>query len=624
MKKSTVKAVSISLCAVLALGGMGGAVYALAAGGDTPQPVNTSSNLTPGTEAEAPLAKDETVYVLTGTDGAVKKIIVSDWLKNPAGSAALMDSSLLTDVENVKGSEGYTMDSGSSRVWDAQGNDIYCQGSIDKELPVDLSVAYLLDGKAISPAELAGKSGKVTIRFEYTNRQYDLVEINGKEEKIYVPFAMLTGLLLDNETFSNVEVSNGKIYNDGDRTAVIGLAFPGLQENLALDAGRLEIPDYVEITADVENFELGNTVTLAAGDVFGSVDTSELDSMEDLGESLSDLTDAMDQLMDGSSALYDGLCTLLDRSGELVDGINQLTAGMQALQNGAGDLAAGAQALQTGSGDLAEGVQAVQGGIGSLAEGAGQLQDGAANLQTGLDALTASSEQINGGARQVFDTLLASTSAQLASAGLDLPALTAENYETVLDGVIASMPQGSESVAALKASLDNYNVFYQGLQSYTAGVAEAAGGAGQLTNGAANLADGAEQLQEGAAGLTGGAEQLRDGAASLAGGAEQLSDGIDQVSNGANQLQAGAPALVDGITQLRDGAMQLSDGLKEFNEKGVQKLVDAVDGDLGGLIDRIQATADVSKNYRSFSGLSDGMDGQVKFVYRTDSIEMGE
>lgn len=70
-----------------------------------------------------------------------------------------------------------------------------------------------------------------------------------------------------------------------------------------------------------------------------------------------------------------------------------------------------------------------------------------------------------------------------------------------------------------------------------------------------------------------------------------------------------------------DGAMQLSDGLKEFNEQGVQKLVDAVDGDLTGLTTRLRATIDMSESCRSFSGINDDMDGQVKFIYRTDAIE---
>ena len=157
----------------------------------------------------------------------------------------------------------------------------------------------------------------------------------------------------------------------------------------------------------------------------------------------------------------------------------------------------------------------------------------------------------------------------------------------------AAASEGTKSVISLKTSLDSYNTFYLGLQSYTAGVSQAAAGAGELKA---------------------GTDDLKSGTSKLYAGATELYDGILTLKNG-------TPALVDGITQLRDGAMQLSDGLKEFNEQGVQKLVDAVDGDLTGLTTRLRATIDVSKNYRSFSGIDDNMDGQVKFIYRTDDIE---
>ena len=83
-------------------------------------------------------------------------------------------------------------------------------------------------------------------------------------------------------------------------------------------------------------------------------------------------------------------------------------------------------------------------------------------------------------------------------------------------------------------------------------------------------------------------------------------------------MKKSAPALVDGVEKLKDGAMQLSDGLKEFNEKGIQKITEALDGDYEGLADRIRGIAQVSREYKSFSGIADGMDGQVKFIYRTE------
>ena len=252
-------------CAVL-VGAVG--VTALALNADKGEEDKApESTVTGSSDGEEKIQKDETVYVLVGADGSVKKIIVSDWIKNTLGSASLKDKTELSDVVNVKGDESYTVDGDNMKVWDAQGNDIYYQGNIEKELPVGLRVSYTLDGSRISAEDLAGKSGKVTIRFDYQNNQYAMAEIDGKREKIYVPFAMLTGMMLDNGVFSNVEVTNGKLINDGDRTIVAGIAFPGLQSDLNISEDKLSIPSYVEITADVKNFKMSNTVTLATNEI---------------------------------------------------------------------------------------------------------------------------------------------------------------------------------------------------------------------------------------------------------------------------------------------------------------------------------------------------------------------
>lgn len=714
MNNKIKKSLVAILCCTALVGGVGATVFATTYGKEQKKPEEKSAVL--AEENEAGLVKDETVYVLAGADGSVEKIIVSDWIKNSIGSHSLLDKSELTNVENIKGDESYVMNGDNMRVWDAQGNDIYYQGNIEKELPVSLSVSYKLDGKDISPKELAGKSGSVTIRFDYQNNQYEMVDIDGSQEKIYVPFAMITGLMLDNDIFTNVDVSNGKLINDGDRTVIAGIAFPGLQSNLNVDKKKFEIPDYVEITADVKNFEMTNTVTIATNEIFNRLDTDKLDSVDELTGSLGQLTDAMTQLLDGSSQLYDGLCTLLDKSGELVKGINQLANGAAKLKNGAGDLNSGAT----------------------------ELANGAKQLSEGLGELTANNDTLNAGSKQVFESLLSTANTQLAAAGLSVPTLTIENYAEVLNGIIDSLDaanvaqqaravalqrvtaavneqkdtikagvtavikeqvtagvsaavrenvkvqvlasqgmtkeqyeaavnaglitseqqaqiaaaidaqmesetvratidanvniqmqsqdiqttiaskteeqvqflieqnmnspevqaqitaaleqaqSGAATISALKGQLDSYNAFYIGLNRYTAGVASAKEGADALSVGAARLKDGTAELYA----------------------------GMNELYNGILTLKNGAPALVDGVTALRDGAMQLSDGLKEFNEQGIQKIIDAVNGDIGVLFTRVKATVDVSKDYKSFSGISNGMDGQVKFIYRTDSVKV--
>lgn len=568
MKKLSLKIVSvilamiISVCAVIAVN---------AQSADNTSKVNNTQESKSVKDNNKPtkISKDETVYVLAGADGSVKKVIVSDWIKNAISEGKISDKTNLKNVKNVKGNEKYTLDSNNMTVWDAQGNDVYYSGNIDEELPVNLSVSYKLDGKNITADKLAGKSGKVTIRFDYENKQYETVNIDGKSEKIYVPFVMLTGMLFNNDTFRNVEVTNGKVINDGDRTAVIGIALPGLQKNLNITSDKLEFPDFVEITADVENFKMGMSITLATNELFSNFDTSKLNDLDNVANSVNDLTGGMNQLLDGSSALYNGLDLLLSKSNELVNGIKELANGSKTLKEG----------------------------TEKIDFGAGNIKSGVSELYGGLNELSSNNPQLNGGAKQVFETMLSTAQSQLNNAGITTPTLTIENYSAVLTALlskVSNIPTAAASVTTLKASLDSYNQFYTGLLNYTGGVEKA-------TNGAKELYLGANQLKA---------------------GTEELKLGSEKLYNGVLKLQDGTSVLVGGVSELKDGAVKLSGGLKKLNDEGVSKIIKLVNGDIKGLATRIKATADVSKNYKNFSGISDDMDGQVKFIYRTDEIKV--
>lgn len=709
MNRNLLKPISCFVCgAVLATGLTAGAL-ALNNPFKKQDPDNTAqtSFKTENTE-ESKISKDETVYVLAGADGSVKKIIVSDWIKNSLKQGSVTDSGDLKNIETVKDDTRYSMNSENMRVWDTNGNDVYYKGEAEKELPVNLKISYTLDGKSISAEDLAGKSGHVSIKFDYENNQYENVTIDGKSEKIYVPFAMLTGMMLDNDVFSNISVSNGKMINDGDRSVIIGLALPGLSQNLKLDGSAAKLPDSVEISADVKNFEMTTTVTIATNELFNKLDSSDFDSVDDLSSSVDKLTSAMKQLTDGSSALYGGLCTLLDKSQELISGIDTLAQGAAKLTNGAGQLSSGASDLNSGSKELTN----------------------------GLSKLASNNSDLNSGSKQVFDSLLDIANKQIAAAEISAPTLTIENYSEVIDKILSSLTDtavnaevkkvvaskveayrptvttavtaavreevtqkvtnavreevqtavlaannltkeeyeaavkagspvaakiteaidnkmqsddikakintnveaqmnsdtiktlisskvseqlnqlveqqmqssevkaqlaaalekaksGRESLTSLKAQLDSYKKFYDGLNQYTAGVASAKEGS----------------------------ERLNNGTESLNNGAETLYSGMKELYNGILTLKNGTPALVSGVTELKNGSMKLSNGLNEFNNQGVEKLTSVINTDIKDLVTRFKATVDVSKNYKSFSGISDEMDGQVKFIYRTDSIK---
>ncbi|MCM1335710.1 MAG: hypothetical protein NC084_12960 [Bacteroides sp.] len=364
------------------------------------------------------IQKEETVYIFADAKGETEKILASDHLKNPNGEKTLSDYSELRDIENAKGDESFT---GSGElVWSADGNDIYYSGTTDKEPPVELRITYTLDGAEISPDALAGKSGAVTIRYDLTNRTAETVAIAGDEEEIPVPFAAISAVILDNDIFRNIELVNAKCMDDGDRTAVVGFTLPGL--NRALGLSEDEFPEFFEIRADVKDFSLANTYTVVTSEVFREIGIGDPDLLSDtdgLSDSADQLTDAMEQLTDGSLRLMNGLGELSEKSEGLVDGVGALSEGSEQLKSGAKE----------------------------LADGAGTLSEGMETLSGGLRALDENSAVLNAAAEQVFALLLSAAQSQLVQAGIDVPALTAENYGTVLNGILESL--SDESAEAL-------------------------------------------------------------------------------------------------------------------------------------------------------------------------------
>lgn len=293
-------------------------------------------------ESSSDAGKEETVYIFTDADGNPEKTVVSNWLKNPDGSKTLKDSSDLSDIKNVEGDETYTQ-SGNQLTWQADGSDIYYQGTTSKQAPVSVKLSYQLDGKDISSDDLAGKSGHVKIRFDYENNATKTVTVGGKREEVKVPFAMVSGIILPVDNFKNVTVTNGRVLSEGKSNIVVGMAFPGLKESLNMDSasfknniGDYNIPEYVEIEADATDFSLGMTLTVASTDII-----SKLKDAEDGKVDTSGITDSINELTDASSQLVDGVQQLKDGTSKLRNGTNDLANGGGKLKDGAGELAGG-------------------------------------------------------------------------------------------------------------------------------------------------------------------------------------------------------------------------------------------------------------------------------------------
>lgn len=691
MKERMKKILSVALAGVLVFGAVKGTVYAIGNEKKEKETVKKEQEA----EVEELKTDGSTVYVFTEENGKVQNVIATDDILDDAGK----------DNDDLK-----------------------------KEIPVEINIKYILDGKEIKPEKLEGKSGHLVIRYDYKNNDSRTMNVNGHNEKINTPYAMVTGIIFEDECFKNVEADNAKIIDDGSRTIVAGIALPGLQYNLHIGKDVFDVPDHMEISADVENYEHPEALTLATSQVFTEIDTEKLNDVEGLKGEMDKLEDAFIQLTDGSKQLYDGIVTLSEKSAELKDGVDKLYAGSSDLKNG----------------------------ISTLDNGAVDLQAGAQQLVAGLGTLTSNNKVLQDGALQVYNTLLSVGSDQIhANENFkDVPELTRENYGQVLGGIIAQLDEnvvyqtaldavtkeveshrdevvaavtaevrkvveakvneavkaevvkqvtegveaqrdvvraavlnkvmpgvsleqydalveagkipeeiqaafddavenaiqgkiaeiteekmasdevkalteskieeamkgeeaqnnisafteakiqeliaggmqkpevqeqikaaseGLKAITDLKTSLDSYDAFYNGLITYTNGVAEA---------------------QAGAQALKSGTDTLKAGSSKLLEGSSMLYDGL-------GTLSGNTPALIEGVDMLKDGSGKLADGIVQVNDEGINKLIEAYNGDIAPLLERVKATVNAAKEHDTFAGVSKEKDSEIKFIFRT-------
>ena len=337
--------------------------------------------------------KSETVYAVMDADGNTTDVSVSEWLKNEGKSNNLSDYSNLKNIKNTSGDEKMSRD-GNKLVWAAKGKDIHYTGDYDGELPVKVKVSYYLNGTKVSADEIAGKKGNVKIRFDYDIN--DSVKENGYS--LTRPYAIVSAVVLSNDNFTNVTVNNGKAVNDGNSTAVVGIALPGMSDNLQIN--ELDIPDHVTINAKTTNFEIDGTYTVADSGFMNDVDTTKLDDatgqIDELESALDKLSDASKKLVDGSSKLAKGANKLANSSSQIEEGTETLKDGTESMKNGSKDLKAGTGDLKQGTGDLKAGVKDLSDGADKLVTGAQDLSDGTTQMKEGTEALNSSVNGVNG------------------------------------------------------------------------------------------------------------------------------------------------------------------------------------------------------------------------------------
>ena len=268
-------------------------------------------------------SKEEVVYSKLKNDGSNYSTIVSEKITNNDNSELINDISDLLNIVNTSGDETYEQD-GNKIVWKANGKDIQYQGNIDKDEPITCVIKYELNGEEVEAKDIVGKSGKVKVTLTYTNNDVHTVKVNGKYTKMYTPFIVVAGTII-NSNMSNVEITNGKIIDNGNKKMAIAMCFPGLQESLDISKDKIDIPSTIEFTMDANDFEMNNIISYATPKLVEESDLNMFDDLDEIYSKVNELQDAANQIQDGSSKLNDGAKTLRNGASTLNDGANELS-----------------------------------------------------------------------------------------------------------------------------------------------------------------------------------------------------------------------------------------------------------------------------------------------------------
>ena len=606
--------------------------------------------------------KEEVVYVMADASGTVDSVQVV----NIFGKGDVTDYGNYSDVKMLTSTADITQD-GDKVTFSTDEDKVYYQGTLDNaQIPWNIKITYTLDGKSVTPEELAGASGALGIHISISE--------NSKcDNDFYEGYALQAAFTLDTSRCENIEADGATLANVGSDKQISYTVLPGK----GLEA---------DITADVTDFEMDaaaiNGVKLSLN---MEVDDEELmekvqeimDAADEINDGASDLSDGAKELQDGGEDLNDGAASLYSGASALDTGVSSLNQGVGTIQDGLNTLNEKSASLTTGSAQVSEALKMIQTSLSgvsvsteqlkqltassaSIKQGISDLYDGAVALQSNL-SYAKYKEAMKAGGLDVDELVtgnqaaITSLSTQITELQIQLEQLKAiPGYESnstyvaqvqALESQIASLSNIvtllTGNNAAIGGTETYLNSVSSGVDSLVSGLSELKqnytkfdAAITELTDTLSGLAvdmstlkTGIDTLVENYETLDAGISQYTDGVASIVAGYSQLTDGMSSLTSGSKNLLAGAGTLKDGTADLYagmetlyNGTVTLSDGTEEFYEKTsdmdtqVEDSIDTmIDSISGSGVDVVSFVSDKNKNVES-----------VQFVIQTAAIEKAE
>ncbi|MCI8546688.1 MAG: hypothetical protein HFJ44_05585 [Clostridia bacterium] len=553
--------------------------------------------------------KDETVYSNLNSKGQKYQTIVTTHLINENDEKILKDLTTLLNIENTSGNENFKKE-GEELIWEANSNDIYYKGETNKSLPIDIKITYVLDGKEIEPEKIAGKDGKVKITIQLENKEIKEVEINGKKEKMYIPFTVACGTSISNEKNKNIEVKNAKIIDDGSKTMVAGITFPGLKESLKTDA--IEIPETIEIEMDSKEFEMNNIIMYAM-----PINTEELDldifsKIDELYTKVEDLKTASNQIEEGAKTLSEGIQTANTGANQIQAEVGKAINNLKVDNSNALDEATLAMIEQQAAG----GATLTQEQINMIIASADSGIDAQANyikeqyIQNAKEIARATA--IQSAVQAKLQTKEAVKQGAIAAAKAGNPSLDDATALAIGEQVASNI--NTDLTDAEKATIiagADSGIEAQRSQIEAKGIASAKQIAEQTA------VKTAQETAQTAAKATSRQIAIQVGNTVKREATKKVISQMTELNNGLNQLS-------NGLEQLDIGSTTLAEGTHEFNESGINAIYNYVNNNVKNISVRAEKIQELAENYTTFTKTSEENKGKVKFITIVDSLKKDE
>ena len=599
-------------------------------------------------DGDVDVVNTETVKAYLSPVGSVESARVYEQLSlTGEGSVTVANPVEEADLRNLDGFGGYDVSDGvQTTTVDVDGSQrLRSVSTYTRDLPLEVSVAYLLDGQEVEPGDVVGAAGSLEVTYTVTNvtsadREITFTDGAGGTvtETAEVPIPMVGSLTTTApDNFTDVRSSSANLAGDGKGGTKLSFTmtlFPPVGSDTATFGYTAEIEDGVVPSSSITALP---------------VNPLESPSFKTAGESYQGGSQTGELLVAGATEIDANLLRLRDGAGDLLAGLIQLSEGADELQAGlvgkaapgAAELATGAGALDAGLGELDSGAGRLRDGAGRLDAGAGRLRDGAGRLSDGTSSALTGGRKLSDGLGQISSGLsqLGDSTEGLPAAGAGIDALqvgvdqiiagfgTEATEDTLLNGLqrlqtgLGALSAGSTTLGGgLRQLRGDGSAETPGLVAARGGVDEVQAGLaaavepggsldqliggltqvkgtdcgpickgaldqviGQVGGNKAALASGNAGLQQVSGGLS---QALTALDAELIPGAGQLTARLDEAAAGASLARAGAEQLRSGAQKVRNGLDDLEAGLADAID-GVLRLSNGADTAALGSVDLV-------------------------------------